>query len=163
MNAARGSSSTPPTRRLNSDDGYLHVELATAPVPYHIVRCFAGEISQADGKALAMSSCRIACMVVDVVRGRRVANILQRAMTESCMSRLVTMSHLIENHVRTHEEIRATFCHLPAVPHLLDGMLVSADTLEMAVSLSVGTMSFWVSLVLKRMGSRWVCTFADIG
>ncbi len=150
-------------RRLAGTDGYIDVELSNAPVHYHIARCFDGELSTADCQSLAMLSCRIACMAADVIRGRRAASVLQRAMTEPCMRRLRMMAQLIKEHIHTHDDLRAQLCYLPAIPQLLDGMLVNSSTLEMTVHLTIGRVNYWVCLVLKRIGSRWVCTVADIG
>ncbi|MCO6558169.1 MAG: hypothetical protein J6575_01805 [Bifidobacterium sp.] len=102
-------------------------------------------------------------MSMDVIRGRTPPQSLQHALSGQCIQRLETMSYLLENHLRTHQELKAKLCYLPAVPMLVYATLVSPDTIETVVSLSVGKSTYWVTLVFRRSGSRWICTTADLG
>lgn len=148
---------------LPCDDGFIHVELSKQPVPYHIVKCCANEISPEESQTLAMSSCWLACMCADVIRGRLSSTMLQRKLTANCLKKLDTLSHLMKNHLQTHRELRERLCYLPAVPHKVLGMFVSPTTLETTAHLTIGKNHYWANLVLKRMGSRWMCTVADLG
>lgn len=148
---------------LAACDGSIRIELSNRPVPYHISRCYPGTMSEADCRQFALSSCRLACMSLDVVRGRTPPQSLQQALSGPCIQRLETMSYLLENHLRTHQELKAKLCYLPAVPTLVHATLVSPDTTETVVSLGVGKTTYWVTLVFRRTGSRWICTTADLG
>ncbi|WEV68524.1 Rv3235 family protein [Bifidobacterium sp. ESL0775] len=151
------------TSGLPSYDGSIRVELSNRPIPYHISCCYPATMSEAECRRFALASCRIACMCLDVVRGRTPPQKLQRALSGPCVQRLETMSYLLENHLRTHKELKAKLCYLPAVPMLVYGTLVSPETTEIVISLGVGKTSYWVTLVLRRTGSRWICTTADLG
>ncbi|MBB2954780.1 hypothetical protein FHX77_000160 [Bifidobacterium commune] len=151
------------TSSLPSYDGYVHAELSNQPISYHISRCYPGTLSEAECQRFALASCRIACMSMDVIRGRIPPRKLQRVLNASCLRRLETMAYLLENHLRTHQELKARLSYLPAMPTLVYGTLVSLDTTEIVVNLMVGKDSYWVNLVLKRVGSRWICTTADLG
>lgn len=148
---------------LPSYDGYVHAELSNQPISYHISRCYPGVLSEVECQRFALASCRIACMSMDVIRGRIPPRKLQRVLNASCLRRLETMAYLLENHLRTHRELKARLAYLPAMPTLVYGTLVSPDTTETVVNLMIGKDSYWVNLVLKRTGSRWVCTTADLG
>lgn len=150
-------------RGLPAYDGSIRVELSNNPIPYHIARCFPGKMDEDECSRFAMHSCRIACMSLDVVRGRTPPQVLQRAVTPPCLKRLETMSYLLENHMRTHQDLKKRLCYLPAIPSLVYGTLVSPETTEIVVSLNIGEICYWVNLVLKQVGSRWVCTLADLG
>lgn len=42
-------------------------------------------------------------------------------------------------------------------------MITGKDTLEMAVFMTIGQENLRVNLKLKYIGSRWMCTYADLG
>ncbi|WEV68327.1 hypothetical protein OZX72_04995 [Bifidobacterium sp. ESL0769] len=148
---------------LPTYDGSIRIELSNRPVPYHISRCYPGTLSEAECRKFSLSSCRLACMSLDVVRGRTPPQSLQHSLSGPCVQRLETMSYLLENHMRTHQELKAKLCYLPAVPMLVYTTLVSPETTETVVSLCVGKSTYWVTLVFHRSGSRWICTTADLG
>lgn len=157
------SSSVTPQWKLPCYDGFIQVELSHKPVSYHVTCCFPEDMGDRECHALVMSTCRIACMVADVIRGRVASSILQRTMSVNCMKRLVTMSYLLEIHMKSDHELRENLCFLPTIPHWMNGMFVSQNTLEALVHLSIGRLKYWVTLVFKRSGSRWVCIAADLG
>ena len=150
-------------RELPSNDGFIVIELSERPVKYHISQTFLSGLTDAECHKLALSSCRMACYTADVLRGKISFEQLRRAMTVPCMDRLQTLTFLLETHMMTHPEIKAKFCYLPAVPHWITGMLVSDKVLEMAVQLTIGKEAYLVNLKLEYIGSRWMCTLADLG
>ncbi|MCI1864494.1 MAG: hypothetical protein LKI88_00935 [Bifidobacterium sp.] len=150
-------------RALPCHDGTIPVELSLMPVRYHFSRCFLGEIGDEECREIAMSACRIACMALDVSRGKISSMILRRLMTSVCIKRLETLSLLMLNHMRTDSALRRKMCVLPVIPRMINGMIISPDTLEISVHVMIGDLHHWTSLVLRRMGSRWMCTTADVG
>ncbi|OZG69097.1 hypothetical protein [Bifidobacterium eulemuris] len=150
-------------RPIPASDGFIVTELSERPVKYHIARTFHGGPNDAECHSLAMSSCRIACYATDAVRGKINVEHLHRALTSQCIDRLQTMAYLVDTHMLTHPELKARFCYLPAVPHWITGMLISDDTLETAVQLTIGRDSYLANMKLKIIGSRWMCTYADLG
>lgn len=148
---------------LSSYDGTIAVELSNRPVPYHITRCFPQELKRGQRQRLAMSSCRIACMCVDVVRGRIPPHNIELMVSPSCMKRLETMAYLLKNHMRTHPDLKAQLCYLPAVPTLVNAVLVSPTTTEAVASVVIGQVRYWISLVYRLESGKWICTSADVG
>ena len=102
-------------------------------------------------------------MSADVIRGRAVAKQMQRKVSEPCMKRLQTMSNFVQIHMSTHEDLRRQMCVMPIVPQWLHGMVVSPQCCEITIRLSIGTLQYLSNIVLRQVGSRWMCTFADFG
>lgn len=59
---------------LPAYDGSIRIELSNRPVPFHISRCYPGTLSEAECRKFSLASCRLACMSLDVVRGRTLRN-----------------------------------------------------------------------------------------
>ena len=148
---------------LPAYDGFIIVELAERPVKYHIQPLFAGGLDAQQCHTMAMAACRIACKAADAIRGKLSVERLHRAMTKPCLDRLQTMQYLLDTHMITHPELKAKFCYLPTVPTLIDGVNTSKDTLEMAVLMTIGQENLRVNLKFRYIGSRWMCSFADLG
>jgi hypothetical protein len=146
-----------------SKDGFIRLELSTTPVAYHMSWVAGEAFADADCNALAMRSCRIACLTADIIRGRPVAPKLQGSVSEGCLKRLEVVSHLLDNHMQTHQELRAQLCYRPVTPLLLNGVFVAQDKLDMTVCLGIGAVRYWVNLILRTAGSRWLCIYADMG
>ena len=152
-----------PRRQPNSYDGFVDVELAHQPIPYHISSAFAGLVEQRDFHALAMCSCRVACLAADVIRGKLAAKILRRAVNSSVLTRLERLAHLMDARMSRDSSFKALFRYPPVVPHWLSGMLVSPTCLEICIQISIGRQHLWSTLRLEQVGNRWVCTYADMG
>lgn len=150
-------------RPLPCFDGFIVVELAKEPVPYHVACCFESDWNPDDCHALMMSTCRMACNTTNIVRGRMPFGRIKQVMTPSCIKKLETMTYLMDTEMRDSPDLKVRLHYLPVIPRMIHGMLVSASTLEMTVYLSIGPDDYWANLVLKRMGSRWMCTLADVG
>ena len=161
---------TPPTgfqpwskSELPRYDGTIRMQLSNEPVPYHFSLGFRGDMRRSDCDTLAMMSCSLACMSADVVRGRVTALQLRRRLTQSCMKRLETMSHLIELHLDSNAELRRELRMLPTIPQWLHGMVLEPDKCEITIHLTIGSRRYWSIIVLRRVGSRWICSHADFG
>jgi hypothetical protein len=144
-------------------DGFIRLELSGDPVSYHLTWCFGDTMEDIDCNDLATRSCRMACLIADMIRGRPVSASLQRSVIDSCLKRLETVSYLLDNHMRTHEDLKAQLRYLPAVPLSMHGVFVSETKLDMAVHLRIGQSNYWVNLILRLAGSRWLCVYADMG
>ncbi|KFI97389.1 Rv3235 family protein [Bifidobacterium stellenboschense] len=144
-------------------EGVIHVELSAEPVPYRIVAVIDDAMTDGQMHAMAVSGCRVACLAADVMRGSLSPAILRRAVEPSCVGKLETMAYMMDGRMRVDDAYRARMRYLPVVPFSVDGMLVSAVALELAVHLSVGGESYWSNLRFEVRGSRWMCTVADIG
>jgi hypothetical protein len=148
---------------LPSYDGFIVVELSERPVRYHIQPIFDGGPDARECHTMAMATCRIACKSADAIRGKLSVDRLSRAMTKPCLDRLRSMQYLLDSHMVTHPELKAKFCYLPTVPTLIDGMIISKETLEMTVLMSIGQDNLRANFKFRYIGSRWMCMFADLG
>ncbi|MBT1175420.1 hypothetical protein JS530_07910 [Bifidobacterium sp. LC6] len=112
---------------------------------------------------MALAACRIACNCTDAIRGKMGVNRLQRALTSPCLNRLQTLHSLFDLHVLANPSVKARFCYLPTVPNLIDGVITSDRTMELAVLMTIGQEDIRVNLKFRYIGSRWMCVFADLG
>lgn len=144
-------------------DGSIVVELSDRPVQYHFSLTYVGGLGAQQCHTLAMAACRMACRTADVVRGKIGVEQLRRAMTTPCIQRLQTMQHLLEMHMLAHPETKARLCYLPAIPHMVNGVLTSSEVLELCVIMTIGNDTYMVDLKFRYIGSRWMCQFVDIG
>ncbi|NMM94313.1 hypothetical protein [Bifidobacterium oedipodis] len=148
---------------LPSYDGFIIIELSERPVRYHIQPLFVGAATPQECHTMAMAACRIACLAADAIRGRYNVERFARSMTRPCMERLQVMQELLDTHMLSHPDMKARFCYLPTVPTFIEGMLISNDTIEMTVLMTIGSEPLRVNLKFRYVGSRWMCSFADLG
>lgn len=144
-------------------EGEIYVESSPEPVPYRIVCVAAGMVEDAGIHAMAVSSCRMACLAADVMRGSLSPAALRRAMEPACLRRLETMAYLMDASMAADEGLRVRMRYLPVAPLSVSGMLVGPEAAEMAVHLMVAGQSYWSNLRFERRGSRWICSVADMG
>ena len=150
-------------RQPDSYDGFVIVELAHEPIPYHISSTFQGLVEERECHALAVCACRVACLAVDVIRGKLASTILRRAVNSSVLDRLDRLAYLMDTRMNSDSAFKAVFRYPPVVPHWLSGMLISPTCLEMCAQISIGRQQMWSTLRLEQVGNRWVCTYADMG
>lgn len=144
-------------------EGSVAMELGASPVPYHIDATAEGLLAEDEYHALAVSSCRLACLAADVARGRVVPAALRRAVAAPCLRKLERLAFLLKARTVTDEAADRAFRRMPVVPGGVRGMVVSERAFESCVVLSIGAERYWVNLRLEVVGSRWVCVLADIG
>lgn len=144
-------------------EGVIHVGLGAQPVPYRIIAVCEGMLEGHEFHALAVSTCRIACLTADVIRGKLPSSSLRRAVAAPCIKRIETLVYLIGVQMKRDIELNARMRYLPVVPHDVSGTLVSETSLEMAVRLTIGGTVYWSTIRLERFGCRWVCVVADMG
>ncbi|WP_314688148.1 hypothetical protein [uncultured Bifidobacterium sp.] len=144
-------------------EGLLAVAFGGGAVPYRISMTFRSDLDRVQFHAAAMRTCQLACMAADMVRGRDVPPAMERVVSTSCLSRLRTMSMLMDIRLNSDAELRSRMCKPPVVPRLVNGMLVSPTRFDMSVCLGIGSQGYCSSVVLSLMGSRWVCVLADFG
>ena len=144
-------------------DGAIAMELGASPVPYHINATAEGLLDEREYHALAVSSCRLACLAADVARGRVVPAALRRAVAAPCLRKLERLAFLLKARPMGDEAADAAFRRMPVVPDAVHGMVVSERAFESCVGLAIGAERYLVNLRLEVVGSRWVCVVADIG
>ncbi|PLS30036.1 hypothetical protein Uis1B_2162 [Bifidobacterium margollesii] len=160
------------TNDNDNDDGDKRVNFTfTMPSLYgadgqsRVVRMRVCRVSHHDLSAgecadLATRSCHLACIAADVVRGRLRPQILDNRLTEKSIDRLMFLAALLE----TDKDAQDTWHrHLPVVPQYLFGTLLNPECFDACIGLSIGYEDYHVSLVLRRKGSRWLCTMLDFG
>lgn len=144
-------------------EGVLAVAFGGGAVPYRISMAFRSDLDRVQFHAAAMRTCQLACMAADMVRGRDVPPAMERVVSTSCLSRLRTMSMLMDIRLSSDEGLRSRMCTPPVVPRLVNGVMVSPTRFDMAVCMGIGAEGYCASVVLSLMGSRWVCVLADFG
>lgn len=146
-----------------SYDGTLDMGFAGKPVPYHISCVVPKHGYDEQCHALALQSCRVACHMADMIRGRLDPGYLRAAVTSECLSRLLMMTCLLDRYTKQNPATCPEPCTLPVIPLWLDGMFVSPTRLEMGSQLTIGRSSYLANLRFDLIGSLWKCTFADMG
>lgn len=154
---------TQATALMPSFDGVILVELADEPVKYHFAHTVVDGPDAMQCHSLMMASCRLACKSAEAVRGRSNLNQFNRAMTTTCIDRLRTMQYLMEHIFIAQPRLKAQLCYLPIVPNAVHALLVAKDSVETVVMMTVGERKVIANMTFRFMGSRWMCTFADIG
>lgn len=159
------SSSSTTKGALPVHDGVLRTGINNYYVPYHIALCYRSDDSEEMFYSLALRTCKIACIVADVSRGRPIPPMLAKCLTGTCYVRLQHMWQVLDYHFTyTHNDVlRRTLVSNPALPQLIHSLLTTPNHCESVVHLTVGTEDFWASIVLERRNNEWICTYADIG
>ncbi|MCI1217880.1 MAG: Rv3235 family protein [Bifidobacterium crudilactis] len=133
------------------------------PVSMHIARCAPSTLSNEQCQGLSVSACRLACMALDVTRGRLNPRLLQRAVDAPIIHKLEILGTLLSEHlpgdgVGNHEILR-----LPVVARDLETVLVSPQLLEVVVHMNIGRTQYWANVIMRHRNGRWICTMLDVG
>lgn len=127
-------------------------------VKIRVSRIVPQDLDQAGCADVAAKACHLACMAVDVMRGRLNANLLDNFVCEQGIERLLFMGELLN--YEGSDLIRG---NLPVIPLFLYGTVIDTDHFDACIGISIGTEKYRVSMVLERQGSRWTSTFLDFG
>lgn len=109
--------------------------------------------------------CRLACMLVDAIRGRGVTEMMRRHLSQECIERIEFMWELMRSYECTSQS-RIVDDHIkrfPTVPRWMEVSLVSNDRIEYNVNVDVGKSVFHSTLVFRKRASKWVAVHADVG
>ncbi|WP_427876855.1 hypothetical protein [Gardnerella sp. 2492-Sm] len=150
---------------LPAHEGVLPIGFVNSSVPYHIGVCFNSTDDEKLFLSLALRTCRIACVVADISRGRPVPKAMRDLLTPECSAKLKNMWSVLDNFFKEIEdsESRSRLRRFPAIPNMINGMMVSPNRFEGVVCVMVGVMRYWESLSLEYRHGAWICTYADLG
>lgn len=159
-----------------SIDAQVMLGISRFPVLIHVARV--SEEDMADEECVRVSSVAgtIACIAVDVVRGRLSVEGLYKFMTAPTVSKLVLLESLLhqdrqkkesglaDSEIYANRRTHAFLCrHMPVVPRRIHAMVVNPRRMNVVVSFSIGTELCWGSMRWQRMGGRWLCDYCDLG
>ncbi len=147
-------------------DLYQKVGMSDEYVRLHVMRCVPTDLPSEECKRLALNACNVACLSTDVLRGRLDARLLKNIMATTIIAQLVNTSRLLLDGIKDPQRQALDFVrnkHLPVVPRSFNATLISCNKFDAFIGMTVGTDICWANIVLSRIGSRWMCTFCDIG
>lgn len=154
-------------------DGQVKVGVYDRPVTVRLVRVVESDMALDEGVRVCAAAASIACIAVDVVRGRLSPAGLYRFMTSVSVSRLLLFGELSRDNPDTGKpwlnapgfiRLKSIVCSTsPVVPLRVRAMAFGADRADLIVSLAVGKTSCWASMRWLRRGGRWICDLCDIG
>lgn len=154
-------------------DATVKVGVYDAPVVIRLVRIDESAITMDEGMRVCMAGASIACISIDVVRGRLSPAGLYRFMTSVSVSRLLLFGELSHNDPNADKPWLGLPAAIrlksivgsksPVVPLRVRAMTFGADRADMVVSLMVGETNCWASMRWVRRGGRWICDLCDIG
>lgn len=109
--------------------------------------------------------CRLACMLVDAIRGRGVTDLMRMHLSGECIKRIEFMWQLMESyeHVCHGRRADAQLKRLPTIPRWMEVALVTDERIEYNVNVNVGRSIYHSSIVFRKQASKWVAVLADVG
>ncbi|MBW3089099.1 hypothetical protein KIH77_10285 [Bifidobacterium sp. 82T24] len=132
---------------------------APGGVRVRVNRLVPSDLSMQESADVAVRAFQLVCLASDVARGRLSGRSLDRNVTEKGISRLEFMAKLL----RLSRKDSPLHGNLPPVPLYLYGTVLNPDHFDACAGLTIGKEIYQSSIVLRRWGSRWVCTFLDFG
>lgn len=151
--------------KLPTYDGVFLVGVSQRKVPYHISLAYDDTISEEKMFSMAMHTCRVACIALDIARGHPIMPVMNKMLSSDCIKKLHNMWVMVGEHLRELNDPILNFevCRLPVNPHLVNGIMVEPTHFEGVVRMTTGYEQYWTSLSLKYKRGEWICTYADIG
>lgn len=139
------------------------VEKNSPPVRMQITQCDPRDRNQNECIWLAVRCCHIAFRATDVVRGRLNPRVLDAFVSSPIIDQVLNLYRLLKG-----EEERGITEHpyaknLPIRILGLHGMVLHPNCFDACVSLVIGTQPHTVNVVLRIIGSRWICTYLQMG
>ncbi|MCH4161193.1 MAG: Rv3235 family protein [Bifidobacterium sp.] len=148
---------------IASFERIIELGVGMLPVPLHLARCSPSSVSDELCLGLSVSACRLACMAVDVIRGRLDARLLRKAVDLPVISKLEMFTLLLDEHWVRSADIQREMLRLPVVARNLHAVLVSPQRVEVLVHMNIGRTQYWANVILRLRNERWVCTMLDLG
>ncbi|TCD54809.1 hypothetical protein EJ419_01545 [Alloscardovia theropitheci] len=144
-------------------DTYYHIGTKKENIKFHIAQCVNGDIDKQTCIKLAYSSCNMACLAIDVVRGRLGFNMLNSLAHPKVISRLNSLSVLLCEENGSSQIVWADRAckHLPIIIRTFNGFAVSPVRFNANVGLMLAGKPCWAYVVFRFNGRKWVCTSCD--
>lgn len=154
-------------------DAKVKIGVYDAPVVVRLVRIDESAMTMDEGMRVCVAGASIACISIDVVRGRLSPAGLYRFMTSVSVSRLLLFGELSHNDPNADKPWLGVPAAIrlksivgsksPVVPLRVRAMTFGSDRADMVISLMVGETNCWASMRWVRRGGRWICDLCDIG
>lgn len=144
-------------------DAYYRIGTKNENIKFHIAQCVEGDIDRDTCIKLAYSSCNMACLAIDIVRGRLGINMISALAHPKVMSRIGTLKQLMRDEVSVPQIAWAdSACkHLPLILRTLNGFAVSPVRFNASIGLMLAGKPCWAYVVFRFNGRKWVCTSCD--
>lgn len=144
-------------------DVYCRIGSRGEYLKFHIAQCVSGDIEKDLAVRLAYNACNVACLALDVVRGRLSMSLLNSLVTYKVISQLENLAALLKDSGPNPDVpwMDVSRKHLPLVLRSYNGFVVSSTCIDSTVGLTLGDKSCWVDVVFRFNGHKWICDSLD--
>ncbi|MFD0704948.1 hypothetical protein ACFQY8_04210 [Alloscardovia venturai] len=145
-------------------DTYHSIGRKNEYIRFHIAQCVCGDIPKDTCEQLALNSCNVACLALDVVRDRLSINMLNSLVTPRVIGQISNLKDLLKEERHGKQLIPwadASRKHLPFILRTLNGFVVSPTCFDANVGLTLGSSPCWVNVVFRLKGQKWMCHSID--
>lgn len=135
-------------------------------IKFHIARCVPEDISRAECGKIAINACNIACLSIDVLRGRLSPKLLTRLMSPEIIEKMLITEAFAQKYSDPgHFDAidSAETRHMPVIARFVYVMATSPVTCEATILLGIGPNLCWCNLVISKQRGKWICTMCDVG
>ena len=143
--------------------GMLSRNHSLCPVRFRIRSCVNVELLPITAYGISERAFKICCIAFEVVRGRVGVQALRGMVTTTCCERLELMRDLMKSATSSRVDLHSKRFYGQPMPVLIDGTAVSPMRFEITIEVRVGSLQYWVNMVLDLRGSAWRCTYLDMG
>ena len=143
--------------------GMLSRNHSLCPVRFRIRSCVNVELLPITAYGISERAFKICCIAFEVVRGRVGVQALRGMVTTTCCERLELMRDLMKSATSSRVDLQSKRFYGQPMPVLIDGTAVSPMRFEITIEVRVGSLQYWVNMVLDLRGSAWICTYLDMG
>ncbi|WP_018143641.1 hypothetical protein [Alloscardovia criceti] len=144
-------------------DIYYRIGTKKETIKFHISQCVSGDIERSMCVKLSYNSCNVACLAIDIVRGRLGTSLLKTLATPQVISKLENLAHLIQNE-SAHRGVpwADSLCkNYPVILRVMNGFVVSPTHFHASVGLMLAGKACWANVNFRFNGRKWQCTSCD--
>ncbi|MFC0266099.1 hypothetical protein [Alloscardovia macacae] len=144
-------------------DTYYRVGTSNETIRFHIAQCVSGDIDRDTCVKLAYNSCNVACLAIDIVRGRLGVNMLNALVHPTVIGYLENLIELLDLQPSTFVIPWAdgTRKHHLLILRTLNGFVISPTHFTANIGLTVGGQPCWAYVVFRSNGRKWMCMHCD--
>lgn len=107
-----------------------------------------------------MKTCQLACMGMDVIRGKLGPSSISPALTSNMLKRLEFTAAILQRDTRNDDPLHR---RIPVMPRHMFATVVDPVCFDACVGMTIGRDNHRASVVIRQEGSRWICTMLDVG
>lgn len=150
-------------RGTNAFQTERRVEKNSPPVRMQITCCDPEDRTVRECVWLAIRSCQIAFRATDVARGRLDPKVLKRFMVGPIIEQIRNLLFLLKTEERKGVDAQIYEKNLPIRINGLHATVLHPECFDACISLTIGKEPHTVNVVLSFIGSRWMCTYIQLG